>query len=53
MKEALFFGGTAFLDLDGGSLVEVGVEEGELLGEGGLGVIALNTHCFFPKVAPF
>ena len=26
MKEALFFGGTAFLDLDGDSLVEVGVE---------------------------
>ena len=44
---------TAFLDLDGGSLVEVGVEAGEFLGEGGLGVIALNTHCFFPKVAPF
>ena len=44
---------TAFLDLDGGSLVEVGMEAGEFLGEGGLGVIALNTHCFFPKVAPF
>ena len=28
-KEALSFGGTAFLDLDGGSLVEVGVEAGE------------------------
>ena len=53
MKEALLFGETAFLDLDGGSLVEVGVEAGEFLGEGGLGVIALNTHRFFPKVAPF
>ena len=31
VKEALSFGGTAFLDLDGGSLVEVGVEAGEFL----------------------
>ena len=101
MKEALFFGGTAFLDLDGGSLVEVGVEAGEFfydslvkvkgadeetsfldlggdgslvevgsgrslvegggffddslveVGEGGVGEIALNSHRFFPKVAPY
>ena len=29
VKEALAFGGTAFLDLDGGSLVEVCVAAGE------------------------
>ena len=29
MKETLFFGETVFLDLDGGSVVEVGVESGE------------------------
>ena len=29
VRETLFFGETAFLDLDGGSVVEVGVEAGE------------------------
>ena len=29
VRETVFFGETAFLDLDGGSVVEVGVEAGE------------------------
>ena len=56
----------SFLDLDeDGSLVDVGggrslVEGGGFfgdslveVGEGGVGEIALNSHRFFPKVAPF